>query len=88
MGEATRVGFIGVGTMGAPMAANLVRKGFDVTLHDSAAGRAGQVARELGCAAAGSLADLAGCAFVVTMLPDGKVVQEFPAVSKKQGILD
>ena len=27
-----RVGFIGVGTMGTPMAANLVRKGFAVTL--------------------------------------------------------
>ncbi len=29
----TRVGFIGIGTMGRPMAANLVRKGFAVTLH-------------------------------------------------------
>jgi 3-hydroxyisobutyrate dehydrogenase len=71
-----RVGFIGVGTMGTPMAANLVRKGFNLTLYDSAAGRAAQVARELGCAAAGSLADLADCGFIVTMLPDGKVVQE------------
>jgi 3-hydroxyisobutyrate dehydrogenase len=76
VGDATRVGFIGVGTMGTPMAANLVRKGFIVTLYDSAAGRAGQVAHELGCAAAGTLADLAGCAFIVTMLPDGKAVQE------------
>lgn len=76
MGDATQVGFIGVGTMGTPMAANLVRKGFSVTVYDTGAGRAAQVARELGCAAAGTLRELAGCAFIVTMLPDGKVVQE------------
>jgi len=72
----TKVGFIGIGTMGTPMAANLARKGFAVTLHDSAPGRAAQVARELGCTAAESLSGLADCQFIVTMLPDGKVVQE------------
>jgi 3-hydroxyisobutyrate dehydrogenase len=72
----TRVGFIGIGTMGTPMAANLARKGFAVTLYDAAPGRAAQVAGELGCAAADSLAGLGGCEFIVTMLPDGKVVQE------------
>ena len=29
-----RVGFIGVGTMGGPMAANLVRAGHEVTVFD------------------------------------------------------
>jgi 3-hydroxyisobutyrate dehydrogenase-like beta-hydroxyacid dehydrogenase len=29
-----RIGFIGLGTMGKPMAVNLVRAGFDVTVHD------------------------------------------------------
>lgn len=72
----TRVGFVGVGTMGMPMAANLVRKGFAVTVHDEAPERAAQVAQQLGCAAAGSLAGLAPCEFVITMLPDGRVVQE------------
>jgi 3-hydroxyisobutyrate dehydrogenase len=72
----TRVGFIGIGTMGTPMAANLARKGFAVTLFDAAPGRAAQVAGELGCAAAESLAGLGACEFIVTMLPDGKVVQE------------
>jgi 3-hydroxyisobutyrate dehydrogenase len=72
----TRVGFIGIGTMGTPMAANLVKKGFAVTLHDATAGRAAQVAGELGCSAAESLAGLADCEFIVTMLPDGKVVKE------------
>jgi 3-hydroxyisobutyrate dehydrogenase len=72
----TRVGFIGTGIMGTPMAANLVRKGFSVTLFDAAPGRAAQVSGELGCAAAATLQGLADCEFVVTMLPDGKVVQE------------
>jgi len=30
----TRIGFIGVGTMGLPMAKNLVKKGFAVTAYD------------------------------------------------------
>jgi len=72
----TRVGFIGVGTMGTPMAANLVRKGFAVTLHDARAGHAARVAHEIGCEHAEALTGLAGCQFIVTMLPDGKVVQE------------
>jgi 3-hydroxyisobutyrate dehydrogenase len=72
----TRVGFIGIGTMGTPMAANLARKGFAVPVFAAAPGRAAQVAGELGCAAAESLAGLGTCEFIVTMLPDGKVVQE------------
>lgn len=72
----TRIGFIGVGTMGRPMAANLVRKGFDVTLHDLRPGHAAQVAGALGCRAAECPAALAGCAFIITMLPDGQVVQQ------------
>jgi 3-hydroxyisobutyrate dehydrogenase len=72
----TQVGFIGTGVMGAPMAANLVRKGFAVTLHDATPGRALRLAGELGCAHAQSLAGLGACEFIITMLPDGKVVQE------------
>jgi 3-hydroxyisobutyrate dehydrogenase len=84
----TRVGFIGIGTMGTPMSANLVRKGFAVTLFDTAAGRAAQVAGELGCASAASLAALAECEFIVTMLPDGKVVQEVLTRAEGQALLN
>jgi len=83
----TRVGFIGVGTMGTPMAANLVKKGFAVTLHDTAPGRAAQVARELGCAAAESIGGLQSCEFIVTMLPDGKVVREVLTGPEGQSLL-
>lgn len=71
-----RIGFIGIGTMGTPMAANLAKKGFAVTVYDTSPGRAAQVAGELGCSAAESLDGLGACEFIVSMLPDGKVVQE------------
>lgn len=83
----TRVGFIGVGTMGTPMAANLVRKGFAVTLHDAAPGRAAQVARELGCAASELLSGLQASEFIVTMLPDGKVVRDVLTGPEGQALL-
>ena len=82
-----RVGFIGIGTMGTPMAANLARKGFEVTLYDAAPGRAAQVAGELGCRSAESLAGLADCRFIVTMLPDGKVVQQVLTRADDQALI-
>lgn len=71
-----RVGFIGIGTMGAPMAANLGRKGFALTVFDAAPGRAAQFAQQHGCDAAEALSGLASCECVITMLPDGRSVQE------------
>ena len=72
-----RVGFIGIGHMGWPMAANLVRKGgFSVTVHDLDAERASRFAREHGCAAASGLEGLAECDTVVTMLPTGRDVRQ------------
>lgn len=84
----TSVGFIGVGTMGLPMAGNLARKGFSVTVFDMAPGRAAEVARELGCSSAESLAGLGGCEFIVTMLPDGKVVQQVLTRAEDQALLN
>lgn len=64
------VGFVGIGNMGWPMAANLVRAGFDVAVCDAAAGRATSFAGEVGGRAAASAAEAAGGAEVlVTMLP-------------------
>ncbi|MGH8148395.1 MAG: NAD(P)-dependent oxidoreductase [Steroidobacteraceae bacterium] len=71
------VGFIGIGHMGGPMAANLVKKGqCAVTVHDLDADRAAGFAREHGCQTAGTLAGLAGCDTVVTMLPTGHDVHQ------------
>ena len=72
----SKVGFIGIGTMGTPMSANLAKKGFEVTLYDNAPGRAAAVARDIGAQAAAELSALGSCEFIVTMLPDGKVVSD------------
>lgn len=70
-----RIGFIGIGTMGEPMAANLARAGHDVLLYDLDRARTAAVADAIG-AAAGSLGELAGCEFVVCMLPTSDDVQQ------------
>jgi len=51
------VGFVGVGDMGWPMAANVVKAGFDVAVCDAAAGRAAAFAHEVGGRAASGDAD-------------------------------
>lgn len=53
-----RVGFAGLGTMGAAMAANLVRGGFEVAVWNRTAGRAGDLVA-LGAAEAATPAQLA-----------------------------
>lgn len=70
-----RAGFIGVGNMGEPMAANLAKGGCDVVVHDADRARAERVAAAIGATAAADLAEIAGCDVVVVMLPDGKIVQ-------------
>ncbi len=71
-----RIGFIGVGHMGGPMARNLLAKGHEVSIFDPDAGnRAPLVA--MGAHASPSLASLARAAeIVVTMLPSGREVRE------------
>jgi len=66
-----RVGFAGLGRMGAPMARNLARAGHDLTLWNRSPGRARALAGELGCAVADSPRALSDAAeVVVTMLAD------------------
>ena len=43
-----RVGFVGIGNMGWPMAANLLKAGFDVAVCDAAPDRAARFAGEVG----------------------------------------
>jgi 3-hydroxyisobutyrate dehydrogenase len=72
---AERVGFIGLGRMGRPMASNLAKAGFGLVLHDAVPGVADQLAAELGAQAAASPADLAGqCDRIITMLPNSAIV--------------
>jgi 3-hydroxyisobutyrate dehydrogenase len=71
-----KVGFIGIGNMGWPMATNLVRAGHEVLVHDAEAARAAEFAKTQGGAAASSPAEFAAVGFLVTMLPTGAIVRE------------
>ena len=66
-----RVGFAGLGRMGAHMARNLARAGHDVTLWNRSREKTQSLATELDCAAAGSPRGLSNAAeVIVTMLAD------------------
>ncbi|MBX5441703.1 MAG: NAD(P)-dependent oxidoreductase [Solirubrobacteraceae bacterium] len=68
------VGFIGLGNMGWPMAANLVAAGHDVVVHDADPARAEAFASEKGARVAGGPSGVAGADALITMLPDDRVV--------------
>ena len=65
-----RIAFIGIGNMGWPMAANLVKAGFEVSVTDAVPGRADSFAAEIG-GVAGPAKDPDA---VVTILPTSKHV--------------
>lgn len=72
----TTTGFVGLGAMGQPLAANLVRKGLDLIVYDIAQDRTPPL-RDLGAAVAGSVAEVAEKAgVVITMVPDSPQVEE------------
>ena len=75
-----KVGFIGIGNMGWPMAANLVKAGFDVTVCDARPGHAAKFAAEVGGKAAASTVEAAiGMDAVITIVPTSKQVGEVAA---------
>jgi 3-hydroxyisobutyrate dehydrogenase len=75
----TRVGFIGVGNMGAPMVRNLTKAGWKVTVYDT------DPAKTAEFTSAKSLSDLAAASdVVITMLPDGHIVRRV-ALGKEEG---
>jgi 3-hydroxyisobutyrate dehydrogenase len=76
MSELT-VGFVGLGNMGWPMAANLHAAGFSLVVRDADAAReASFAAGHPGALAAGSPGAFAAAGLVVTMLPNGAIVSD------------
>jgi 3-hydroxyisobutyrate dehydrogenase len=74
--EIRKIGFIGIGHMGNPMAAQLVAKGFSVTVYDAHPDAMHAFVNAHGGAAAASLADVGqGTDAVIFMLPDGNAVR-------------
>jgi 3-hydroxyisobutyrate dehydrogenase len=75
MSAAIRVGFVGIGNMGWPMARNLAAAGYPLTVYDADTAKAARFAGECGGSAAESLAALGRESdLVVTMLPSGRDV--------------
>lgn len=70
-----KIGFIGLGRMGRPMASNLRKKGFELVVHDIDR-QAVDALVALGARAGASIADIAReCRIVITMLPTNVEVE-------------
>ncbi len=70
------IGFIGLGTMGAPMAANLLRKGYAVTVYNRTPGKADELLRQ-GADEAGTPAEAVRSAnAVITMISNDAAIEE------------
>ena len=71
-----RIGFVGLGNMGLPMALNLVKAGHALAGYDVSASQSQQLVAAGGSAAASIAAAASGADVVITMLPAGKEVRE------------
>jgi 2-hydroxy-3-oxopropionate reductase len=83
---AERVGFIGLGIMGMPMARNLMDSGYELTVHNRSPEKAEELGKE-GAAVAATPRDVAeNSDVVITMLPDSPQVRE--VVAGEDGVLE
>ena len=84
---AEKVGFIGLGIMGRPMAKNLMEAGYELVVHNRSPEKAEELAEEGNATAAGSPRDVAeACDVVITMLPDSPDVEA--VVAGEGGVLE
>ena len=87
------IAFIGLGNMGGPMAANLVKAGHKVVAFDLVADSRDQARADGAAIAESSVASVKGADVVITMLPAGKHVlsvwnEVVPAMTKGTLIID
>jgi 3-hydroxyisobutyrate dehydrogenase len=73
------VAFLGTGRMGAPMAANLARGGFDVRVWNRTASRAEALAADGAVVTSSPAQAVRGATIVVTMLADGPATEQAAA---------
>lgn len=72
---AMKVGFIGLGVMGRPMAKNLIKAGYDLVVYDVVQAAVEELA-EAGAQPVKTLKELAeSCEVIITMLPNGPHVK-------------
>lgn len=82
----TRVGFIGIGAMGAPMSENILRAGFPLIIYDCISAKTSALAEKfvpvaINCAEVAQKSDV-----VITMI--GQVAEELDAVLGTDGVLE
>jgi 2-hydroxy-3-oxopropionate reductase len=83
---AEKVGFIGLGIMGMPMARNLMEAGYELTVHNRSPEKAEELGKE-GAAVAATPREVAEKSeVVITMLPDSPQVRE--VVAGEDGVLE
>ncbi len=83
---AEKVGFIGTGIMGGPMAQNLMEAGYELVLYNRTIEKAEEIAGD-GATVAGSPREVAeSCDLIVLMLPDSPQVEE--VVEGEDGVLE
>ena len=81
-----KIGFIGLGIMGKPMAKNLLKAGYSVTVYDRNPVPVAELVAAGACRAASSKEAAGDSECVITMLPNSPHVKE--AVLGKNGVLE
>src|SRR5215831_1646381 len=77
MASKERIGFIGLGNMGTPMARRLVQAGYELVVSDALPAAVERLAASSPSECAASLQSLGErCRVIITMLPDGSVVRQ------------
>ncbi|QWU17440.1 NAD-binding of NADP-dependent 3-hydroxyisobutyrate dehydrogenase [Paenibacillus sophorae] len=71
-----QIGFIGLGTMGAPMASNLLRGGFQLTVYNRTASKCDPLVKEGATAAATPQAASEGKDVIITMVSNDDSIRE------------
>src|SRR5215210_1472237 len=82
-----RVGFVGLGIMGRPMARNLMEAGYELTVHNRSPEKAEELAAERGVEVADSPGEVARKSdMIITMLPGPPEVEQ--VVAGEDGLLE
>ncbi|WP_442789877.1 3-hydroxyisobutyrate dehydrogenase [Nocardia sp. CDC160] len=79
MSNTTKVGFLGLGHMGGPMAANLVEAGYDVLAFDPVPAAQDQARADGATVVATAAEAVSASDIVITMLPNGRIVLDLYA---------
>lgn len=81
-----RIGFIGLGIMGKPMARNLIKAGYSLTVHNRSRGAADELVRDGAKDGRTPRAVAEESDIIITMLPDSPDVQQ--VVTGPDGVLE